>query len=78
MKSLTKILIIGGFLAVAGVTYASSIMGLGVSSFKSHKTMEQIKKDCPDYYREHNGECLRTSFRSIYFLRTGYTSGTGK
>lgn len=78
MKSLTKLLIIGCFLAVAAVTYASSVRGLGVSQFKSHKTMEQIKKDCPNYYKEHDGECLRTSFRSIYFLRTGYSSPTGK
>lgn len=78
MKSLTKALIVGCFVAIAGLTYASSVGGWGVSAFKSHKTMDQIKKDCPNYYTSKDGQCLRTSFRSIYFLRTGYTSSTGK
>lgn len=78
MKNFTRILIVGCLLAIGAVTYASSVGGWGVGDFKSHKTMNQIKKDCPNYYTNQDGECLRTSFRSIYFLRTGYTSTTGK
>lgn len=70
MTNLTKGLILGGCLLFGAGTYASSKAGLGVPSFKSRKTMEQVKRDCPNYYKEHNGDCLRTSFRSIYFMRS--------
>lgn len=70
MTNMTKGLIIGGCMLFAIGTVASSRAALGVQSIKSRKTMEQVKKDCPNYYREHNGDCLRTSFRSIYFMRS--------
>lgn len=78
MKSITKILIVGCFLAFGAAVYAGSSIGWGVSALKDHKTMSQIEQDCPNYYTSRDGQCLRTSFRSIYFLRTGYSGFSGK
>lgn len=78
MKNYTKALIAGCFLTIGGMIYAGSTYGWGVTPLKSHKTMQELKKDCPNQYVDRNGECLRSSFRSIYFLRSGYGGFTGK
>lgn len=75
MKNITKILIVACFSVFCMAVYAGSTNGWGVSPLKDHKTMAQIKKDCPDHTTNKDGECVRSSFRSIYFLRTGYAGG---
>ena len=78
MKNITKGLIIACFSIFCMAVYAGSTTGFGISNLKDHKTMAQIEKDCPDHYTNKNGDCVQTRFRSIYFLRTGYSGYSGK
>jgi hypothetical protein len=78
MKNITRILIVGCFSIFCMAVYAGSTIGWGVSDIKDHKTMAEIKKDCPDHYTNQNGECVQSRFRSVYFLRTGYSDYGGK
>ncbi|MEO1449521.1 MAG: hypothetical protein AAFV07_08310 [Bacteroidota bacterium] len=74
MGTLAKALIILSFVGLGMTAYAGSTMGWGVSNVMSHKTMNEIKQNCPDYYTNRNGDCLRTTFRS-YYLMTGLRGG---
>ncbi len=74
MSQLGKIITFG-LLFMFGITlFGFSRSGVGASTFKDHKTMAELKKNCPNYYQNVNGECLRTTFRSIYFIR-GFSGG---
>ena len=81
MSQLGKIIAVACLLVVGGATYAASTIGLGMSTLKDKTTMEEIKKNCPDYYTNRNGECLRSTYRGLYFLylsRPGGGFGSGK
>ncbi|MEZ4827230.1 MAG: hypothetical protein R3C61_13275 [Bacteroidia bacterium] len=80
MNSLTKILIV---LICAGfglATYAASSVGWGVGSIIDKQTMKEIRENCPDYYKNQNGDCLSTTFRSYYLMSgtRGGSFGSGK
>ena len=64
-------------MAMGLVAYAGASSGWGSSSFKDHKTMAEIKENCPNGYKNKEGECLKTTFRSIWFLRGSSTSSGG-
>ena len=74
MSGLGKILVVLIFAGVGLTAYAGSTMGWGVSGLTDKKTMEEIQKNCPEYYQNRNGDCLRTTFRS-YFLIYGVRGG---
>ena len=80
MNGLTKLLAILMFAGIGATAYAGSTMGWGVSGLTNDKTMAQIKKNCPDYYQNRNGDCLRSTFRSYYLIRgsRGGSFGSGK
>lgn len=80
MSSLTKILIILIFGGFGLATYAASSIGWGVSTLKDKQTMKEIRDNCPDYYKNRNGDCLSTTFRSYYLMSgtRGGSFGSGK
>ncbi len=79
MSSTGRYILMALLLGGGILTTTASFAGAGASAFKDHQTINQIKKNCPDYYHNRNGECLRTTFRSVYFLRTvsGGSGGVG-
>ena len=77
MNGLTKILsilILGGLLLVA---YQGSVMGWGLGGLDSAETRKSVEQQCPDYYRNRNGDCLRRTFRSYYLLNRVRGGGFG-
>ncbi len=82
MKQYSRILIVLCFLGIGFVAYAGASAGWGSSPFKDHSTMAEIKQNCPDGYKNREGDCLKTTFRSIWFLRGSSSrsggSGSGK
>jgi len=75
MLNLSKGAIIGIFSLFFVGAYAMTNSGMGVGNIRNPQTVADIKKNCPDYYVERNGQCLRKTFRSIYVLH--YYSGGG-
>lgn len=80
MGALTKILTILIFGGIGATAYAGSSIGWGVSGLQNQKTMSEIRENCPDYYKNRDGRCLSTTFRSYYLLRgtRGGGFGSGK
>ncbi|MEM7372511.1 MAG: hypothetical protein AAF587_28080 [Bacteroidota bacterium] len=77
MNGLSKILVILVFAGMGLTAYAGSTLGWGVSGLTDKKTMEQIKENCPEYYQNRNGDCLRTTFRSYYLIHGVRGGGFG-
>ena len=77
MRSVTRILIVILFIAFVVGTFAASTSGLGVSGIQNQETMSQIKKNCPDYYQNRNGDCLRRTYRSYFLIRSTRGGGPG-
>ena len=80
MKGFAKILVILSFIGLGLTAYAGSQMGWGVHGLGDRETEEQIKKNCPNYYQNRNGECLSQTFRSYFLIRSvrGGSFGGGK
>jgi hypothetical protein len=80
MNALGKLLVLLIFAGFGLTVYAGSMVGWGISGPMDKKTMSQIKQNCPDYYKNRNGDCLRTTFRSYYLMRgvRGGSFGSGK
>ncbi|MCB0836643.1 MAG: hypothetical protein KDD63_03015 [Bacteroidetes bacterium] len=74
MNAFAKILTILVFIGFGLSLYAGSKAGWGVSGLRDQATIDQIKKNCPEYYQNKNGDCLRSTFRS-YFLIYGSRGG---
>lgn len=77
MNSLSKILVILVFAGLFTGVYAASVNGFGVGDLRDQETMAQVKKECPDYYQNRNGECLGRTFRSFYLVRGLRGGGPG-
>lgn len=69
MKIFTKILLTLIFAAFGLVVYAASYTGWGVHGLNNPETRATIEQNCPDYYRNQDGDCLRKTFRSYYLVR---------
>ena len=80
MSTLSKLLVVLMFGGMGVTAYAGSVMGWGINGISNHQTMSEIREKCPDYYRNPNGDCLRTTFRSYYLMRgvRGGGFGSGK
>lgn len=80
MSAFTKILIVLIFAAWGLIMFAGARSGWGISGLDNPKTREVIEKNCPDYYRTKNGDCLRRTFRSYYLIHgiRGGGFGSGK
>lgn len=81
MRTLWKIIIFAIFLGLLIVTYNASAQGWGMKlGLKDSDTMTEIEQNCPDYYINRDGECLRRTFRSYYLIRgvQGGGPGSGK
>jgi hypothetical protein len=77
MSGLTKILSIGIVAGLLLVAYTGSVMGWGLSGLDSEKTRQAVASQCPEYYKNHNGDCLRSSFRSYYLMSRVRGGGFG-
>ncbi len=69
-------LLFGGFLVLGLFSFSLSIAGSGVTALKDPNIARDIKKNCPDYYQNRNGDCLKKTFRSYYFLHRTRGSGS--
>ncbi|MDX1906859.1 MAG: hypothetical protein SF053_07465 [Bacteroidia bacterium] len=77
MSAFSRIMILLLLGAMGLTAYAGSVIGWGVTGLANKQTMEVIRQNCPDYYRNHNGQCLGTTFRSYYLLRHQSGGGIG-
>jgi hypothetical protein len=77
MSALSKLLVVLMFGGLGLTAYAGSVLGWGLSGLSNRSTMNQIKQNCPNYYRSPNGDCLRTTFRSYYLMRSVRGGGFG-
>ncbi|MEM7658950.1 MAG: hypothetical protein AAF399_22695 [Bacteroidota bacterium] len=68
MGALARVLVLLMFAGLGVTAYAGSVVGWGIGGLRNQQTMTQIKKNCPEYYQNRNGDCLRTTFRSYYLL----------
>ena len=69
------------FLVLGLLSFSISKAGAGVTALKDPKIAKDIKKNCPNYYQNRNGDCLKKTFRSYYFLyltRGSGSHGSGK
>ena len=75
-KTMTLLIFLGFGISL----YAGSKAGWGVSGLKDQKTMSEIEENCPDYYQNKDGDCLRSTFRSYFLIRgtRGGGFGSGK
>ncbi|MDX2283166.1 MAG: hypothetical protein NW241_03355 [Bacteroidia bacterium] len=71
---LLTILLCGGISLAA---YTASTRGWGASDLTDSQTMAELRRNCPEGYRDRNGECLRTTFRSYYLPRMVQDGGLG-
>ena len=74
-------IILAVFLVLGILSFSVSRAGAGVDKLKDPNIAASIKKECPDYYQNKNGDCLKKTFRSYYFLhrtRSSGSHGTGK
>ncbi|MEM6802507.1 MAG: hypothetical protein AAF696_13950 [Bacteroidota bacterium] len=81
MRSISKIIIFFVFIGILAFTYKASAQGWGMKlGMQDSNTMSEIEKNCPDYYVNRDGECLRRTFRSYYLIRgvQGGGPGSGK
>lgn len=77
MSGLTKILSIGIVAGLLLVAYTGSVMGWGLSGLDSESTRKVVEEQCPDYYKNRNGDCLRSSFRAYYLISRVRGGGFG-
>lgn len=77
MNGLTKILSIGIVSGLLLVAYTGSVMGWGLSGIDSSKTRQTVEEQCPGYYKNRNGDCLRSSYRSYYLMSRVRGGGFG-
>ena len=59
------------------ITYLASVLGWGVTNVQDHKTMKEIEKECPNFYTNKDGDCIKRSFRSQYFQKSYDAGGSG-
>ncbi|WNJ15951.1 hypothetical protein [Pontibacter sp. G13] len=80
MGNIQKLLIVGIFSSVVFTAYAGSTRGWGIRDIKDPTTVQEIRKQCPDYSRTRDGVCLGQTFRSYYLVRgvRGGGFGSGK
>ena len=80
MNGFAKILTMLVFIGFGLSLYSGAKAGWGVSGLRDQQTMSEIKKNCPEYYQNKDGECLRSTFRSYFLLRgtRGGGFGSGK
>lgn len=77
MTGLTKLLSIGIVVGFILVAYTGSVMGWGLGGLEDAKTKQAIEEQCPDYYKNRNGDCLRSTFRSYYLMSRVRGGGFG-
>lgn len=77
MSGLSKVLVVLIFAGIGLTAYAGSTTGWGVSGLTDKKTMAQIKENCPEYYQNRNGDCLRSTFRSYFLINSTRGGGFG-
>jgi hypothetical protein len=68
MGAFSRILVLLMFGGLGLTAYAGSVAGWGIGGLTNKKTMEEIRTNCPEYYQNRNGDCLRTTFRSYYLV----------
>lgn len=81
MRIIWRLIIAVIFLGLLVYTYRASAQGWGMKlGMQDSNTMSEIEKNCPDYYVNRDGECLRRTFRSYYLIRgvQGGGPGSGK
>lgn len=77
MASFSRILVVLLFVVLAAGAYIASARGIGMKGIHNQQTVDQIRTNCPDYYRTQNGDCLGRTFRGFFLVRGVRGGGFG-
>ncbi|MEM6766591.1 MAG: hypothetical protein AAF824_24420 [Bacteroidota bacterium] len=69
MKAYFRTVVIMIFLGGGILMYVASAQGWGVKGLDDPTTRQEIQQNCPDDYRNSQGDCLKRTFRSYYLAR---------
>lgn len=81
MRDYFRTVVIMIFLGGGILMYVASAQGWGIKGLDDPVTRKEIQENCPDAYKNSQGDCLRRTFRSYYLvrgIRGGGFGGGGK